>query len=66
MLEGFVFEERVGNPLVVRGPVGVVGAITPWHYPLHQVVAKLAPALAAGCTVILKPSEVAPPSAFIL
>ena len=53
----------VGNSLVVREPVGVVGAITPWNYPLHQIVAKVAPALAAGCTVVLKPSEVAPLSA---
>jgi aldehyde dehydrogenase (NAD+) len=52
--------ERIGNSLVVREPVGVVGAITPWNYPLHQVVAKVAAALAAGCTVVLKPSEVAP------
>jgi acyl-CoA reductase-like NAD-dependent aldehyde dehydrogenase len=62
----FQFEERIGNSLVVKEPVGVVGAITPWNYPLHQVVAKVAPALAAGCTVVLKPSEVAPVSAFIL
>ncbi len=59
-------EEQIGNSLVVREPVGVVGCITPWNYPLHQVVAKVAPALAAGCTVVLKPSEVAPLSAFIL
>ena len=62
----FPFEEQIGNSLVVREPVGVVACITPWNYPLHQVVAKLAPALAAGCTVVLKPSEVAPLSAFIL
>ena len=62
----FQFEEKIGNSLVVKEPVGVVGAITPWNYPLHQVVAKVAPALAAGCTVVLKPSEVAPLSAFIL
>ncbi|OGA25241.1 MAG: aldehyde dehydrogenase [Betaproteobacteria bacterium RIFCSPLOWO2_02_FULL_67_19] len=62
----FKFEERVGNSLVVREPVGVVGAITPWNYPLHQIALKLAPALAAGCTVVLKPSEVAPFNAFIL
>ena len=62
----YPFEERIGNSLVVKEPVGVVGAITPWNYPLHQVVAKVAPALAAGCTVVLKPSEVAPLSAFIL
>src|SRR5918998_391188 len=58
--------EQVGNSLVVREPVGVVGAITPWNYPLHQVAAKVAPALAAGCTVVLKPSEVAPLNAFVL
>jgi acyl-CoA reductase-like NAD-dependent aldehyde dehydrogenase len=62
----FTFEERVGDSLVVREPVGVVGAITPWNYPLHQIVCKVAPALVAGCTVVLKPSEVAPLSAFIL
>jgi aldehyde dehydrogenase (NAD+) len=58
--ESFAWSEEIGNSLVVREPVGVVGAITPWNYPLHQVVAKLAPALVAGCTVVLKPSEVAP------
>ena len=60
------FAEEVGNSLVVREPIGVVGAITPWNYPLHQVVAKVAPALAAGCTVVLKPSEVAPLAAYLL
>ncbi len=60
------FEERVGNSLVVREPVGVVVAITPWNYPLHQIALKVAPALAAGCTVVLKPSEVAPFNAFVL
>ena len=50
----------------MREPVGVVGCITPWNYPLHQIVAKVAPALAAGCTVVLKPSEVAPLNAFML
>ena len=60
------FEEQVGNSLVVREPVGVVGCITPWNYPLHQIAAKVAPALAAGCTVVLKPSAVAPLNAFIL
>ena len=64
--ESFEWEEEVGNSLVVREPVGVVAAITPWNYPLHQVGAKVAPALAAGCTVVLKPSEVAPINAFIL
>jgi aldehyde dehydrogenase (NAD+) len=59
-------EERVGNALVVREPAGVVGCITPWNYPLHQIAAKVAPALAAGCTVVLKPSEVTPLNAFVL
>ncbi|MFK3979788.1 aldehyde dehydrogenase family protein [Micromonospora sp. NPDC050397] len=58
--------QRVGHSLVVREPIGVVGAITPWNYPLHQVVAKLAPALAAGCTVVLKPSELTPLVAYLL
>jgi aldehyde dehydrogenase (NAD+) len=66
LLGDFQFEERVGHSLVVREPVGVVGCITPWNYPLHQIVAKVAPALAAGCTVVLKPSEVAPLNAFVL
>ncbi|HMI90172.1 MAG TPA: aldehyde dehydrogenase family protein, partial [Polyangiales bacterium] len=59
-------EEQVGTSLVVKEPVGVVVAITPWNYPLHQIAAKVAPALAAGCTVVLKPSEVAPLNAFLL
>lgn len=54
------FEERVGNSTVYLEPVGVVGAITPWNYPLHQIVNKVAPALAAGCTVVLKPAEDTP------
>jgi acyl-CoA reductase-like NAD-dependent aldehyde dehydrogenase len=66
LIDSFQFEEQIGNSLVVREPVGVVGAITPWNYPLHQIAAKVAPALAAGCTVVLKPSEVAPLNAFIL
>ena len=66
LLNEFKFEQRVGNSLVMREPVGVVGAITPWNYPLHQIALKVAPALAAGCTVVLKPSEVAPFNAFIL
>jgi len=52
--------EKIGNSLVLREPVGVVGAITPWNYPLHQIVCKAAAALAAGCTMVLKPTEVAP------
>jgi acyl-CoA reductase-like NAD-dependent aldehyde dehydrogenase len=60
------WEEEVGNSLIVREPIGVVGAITPWNYPLHQISAKVAPALAAGCTIVVKPSEVAPLNAFVL
>jgi len=60
------WEEEIGNSLVVREPVGVVGAITPWNYPLYQIALKVAPAIAAGCTVVLKPSEVAPLNAFAL
>jgi acyl-CoA reductase-like NAD-dependent aldehyde dehydrogenase len=66
LVKEFSFEEKVGNSLVVREPVGVVGAITPWNYPLHQITLKVAPALAAGCTVVLKPSEIAPLNAFVL
>jgi aldehyde dehydrogenase (NAD+) len=66
ILDETVFEEQIGNSLVIKEPVGVVGCITPWNYPLHQIIAKVAPALAAGCTVVLKPSEVAPLNAFIL
>jgi aldehyde dehydrogenase (NAD+) len=58
--------ERTGNSLIVREPAGVAGLITPWNYPLHQVVVKVAAALAAGCTVVLKPSEVAPLAAYEL
>ncbi|UQU65681.1 aldehyde dehydrogenase family protein [Couchioplanes caeruleus] len=61
-----VEEETAGHSLIVREPVGVVGAITPWNYPLHQVVAKVAAALAAGCTVVLKPSELTPLVAYLL
>lgn len=64
VLDRFDFEERVGNSLVLREPYGVVGAITPWNYPLYQVVAKVLPAIAAGCTVVLKPSNEAPLSVF--
>jgi acyl-CoA reductase-like NAD-dependent aldehyde dehydrogenase len=66
LLDETKFEEQIGNSLIVREPVGVVGCITPWNYPLHQIAAKVAPALAAGCTVVLKPSEVAPLNAFLL
>jgi aldehyde dehydrogenase (NAD+) len=66
LAESYDYESTVGNSLVVKEPVGVVGAITPWNYPLHQIAAKVAYAMAAGCTVVLKPSEVAPIDAFIL
>jgi len=65
-MEAFTWEEEIGNSLVVREPIGVVGAITPWNYPLFQIALKVAPALATGCTVVLKPSEVAPLNAFVL
>ncbi|WP_245430811.1 aldehyde dehydrogenase family protein, partial [Rhodoplanes roseus] len=66
LVEGFAFESRVENSIILREPLGVVAAITPWNYPLHQIACKVAPALAAGCTVVLKPSEVAPLNAFML
>jgi len=66
LAKDYVLESRIGNSLVLRDPVGVVAAITPWNYPLHQIALKVAPALAAGCTVIVKPSEVAPLNAFVL
>ncbi|GHF80459.1 aldehyde dehydrogenase family protein [Streptomyces thermodiastaticus] len=56
----YAFEEKAGNSTIHHEPVGVVGAITPWNYPLHQIVAKVAPALAAGCTVVVKPAEDTP------
>src|SRR3954467_2396488 len=59
-------ERETGTSWVAREPLGVVAAITPWNYPLHQIALKVAPALAAGCTVALKPSEVAPLNAFVL
>jgi aldehyde dehydrogenase (NAD+) len=66
LMEHVQWELEIGNSLIVREPVGVVGAITPWNYPLHQIALKVAPALAAGCTVVLKPSEVVPLNAFVL
>ncbi len=65
-LETFSFEERVGGHLIAREPVGVCGLITPWNWPMNQLAAKLGPALATGCTVVVKPSEVSPLSALIL
>ena len=66
LAESYSFEETLGTSLVVREPIGVVACITPWNYPLHQIAAKVAYAMAAGCTVVLKPSEIAPIDAFIL
>jgi acyl-CoA reductase-like NAD-dependent aldehyde dehydrogenase len=60
------WEEQIGTSMIVREPLGVVGCITPWNFPLHQIAAKIAPALTAGCTIILKPTEIAPLNAYIL
>ena len=62
----FKYEESVGNSLLVHDPIGVVACITPWNFPLIQITHKIAPALAAGCTVVLKPSELAPLNAIAL
>ncbi|MFJ5295581.1 aldehyde dehydrogenase family protein [Pseudomonas sp. NPDC088368] len=66
LVDDFVTEQRIGNSLITQESVGVVAAITPWNYPLHQITLKVAAALGAGCTVVLKPSEIAPLNAFIL
>jgi aldehyde dehydrogenase (NAD+) len=66
VLESFKFEELKGTTLIRKEPIGVCGLITPWNWPMNQVVAKVAPAIAAGCTVVLKPSEMAPLSAYLL
>jgi aldehyde dehydrogenase (NAD+) len=66
LMDEVAWEEEIGNSRVLREAIGVVGAITPWNYPLNQITAKVAPALAAGCTVVLKPSEVTPLNAFQL
>lgn len=65
-LKTYEFEERLGHALVVREPVGVAGMVTPWNWPLNQIACKVAPALAAGCTMVLKPSEYTPTAALIL
>ena len=65
-LKTYAFEERIGAAMVVREPIGVAGQITPWNWPMNQVACKVAPALAAGCTMVLKPSEYTPTSALIL
>src|SRR5690606_7263918 len=66
ILAGFQFEERWPNGIVRHEPIGVCGLITPWNWPLNQVASKVAPAIATGCTVVLKPSEVAPLSSMLL
>ena len=65
VLETFEFETLRGTTKLMREPVGVVGAITPWNWPINQLVLKVAPAIAAGCTIVLKPSEIAPLSALL-
>lgn len=65
-LKNYEFEEALGSATIVREPIGVIGMITPWNWPLNQVACKVAPALAAGCTMVLKPSEFTPTSALIL
>ena len=65
VLRDFEFEENIGNARVFREPIGVCGLITPWNWPLNQIACKVAPALAVGCTMVLKPSEIAPLSAHI-
>ena len=60
ILENYEWEEEVRNSLIVKEPIGVVGMITPWNYPLHQIIGKVAPAIAAGCTMVVKPSKEAP------
>ncbi len=66
VLQGFAFDTLQGTTLVTREPIGVCGLITPWNFPINQVVCKIAPAIAAGCTMVLKPSEVSPLSALII
>src|SRR5437870_7509714 len=65
VLEHFKFEELKGSTLMRKEPIGVCGFITPWNWPMNQIVCKVAPALAAGCTMVLKPSEMAPLSAHL-
>lgn len=66
ILKSYPFEQVQGTTLIAREPIGVCGFITPWNWPINQIMCKVAPALAAGCTMVLKPSEVAPYSAYIL
>ena len=66
ILEDFQFEETRGSTRIVKEPAGICGFITPWNWPLNQIACKVAPAIAAGCTMVLKPSEIAPVSAYIV
>ncbi|HET6337814.1 MAG TPA: aldehyde dehydrogenase family protein [Polyangiales bacterium] len=66
LLKGFEFEKKIGTTMLRREPVGVCGLITPWNWPANQICCKIAPALAVGCTIVLKPSETAPISAQII
>ena len=66
ILENYDWEEEGRNSIVVKEPIGVVGMITPWNYPLHQIIGKVAPAIAAGCTMVVKPSKEAPLNSFVL
>jgi aldehyde dehydrogenase (NAD+) len=65
LLKTFPFEERMGNHTVMREPIGVCAMITPWNWPIHQLACKIGSALAAGCTMVLKPSEIAPLSSYV-
>jgi len=65
VLKSFAFEEARGRTMVIREPVGVCGLITPWNWPINQIACKVAPALAAGCTIVLKPTEIAPLNAIV-
>ena len=65
ILKSYAFTEDLGPHRVVKEPIGVCGLITPWNWPLNQVSCKVAPALAVGCTMVLKPSEIAPLSAYL-
>ena len=64
-LKNYKFEEMSGSTLIRKEPIGVVGMITPWNWPMNQITCKVGPALAAGCTMVLKPTEIAPMNALL-
>jgi len=66
VLQGYAFEETRGTTRIVKEPIGVCGLVTPWNWPANQIMCKVAPALAAGCPVVLKPSEIAPLSGILI